>query len=93
MGSLTDADVPDASFVGEAKLGFEGGQDFVLDLLDRVAAEGADLQGLAHLSVCAHGEQHPQLLSHNTHIDKTSGHSIDTDFQCEWRLKAAITTC
>lgn len=48
--------------VGEAKLGLEGGEDLLLDLLHRVAAEGADLQGLAHLSVTAHRKQHLQLL-------------------------------
>lgn len=41
--SLTDANIPDGSVVGETKLGFERRQDFLLDLLHSVTAEGTDL--------------------------------------------------
>lgn len=59
---LTDTELPELGAVGEPKLGSKGGEDLLLDLLHRVAAEGVDLQGLAHLSIAAHCKQHLQLL-------------------------------
>lgn len=59
---LTDTNVPDGSVEGETKLGLEGGQDLLLDLLHCVTAQAADLQRLADLPITAHCKQDLQLL-------------------------------
>lgn len=56
-------DVPEGGVVGEPKLGFEGVEDLLFDLLHRVTAESANLQRLAELSVPPHCEQHLQPLN------------------------------
>lgn len=55
-------DVFEGHVVGETKLGPEGGQNFLLDLIHRVTGQTVDLQRLADLAANAHSKQHFQLL-------------------------------
>lgn len=55
---LTDVHLLERGVVGEAKLGLEGQENLLLDLLHRVTVQSIDLKRLTDLSVCSHSKQH-----------------------------------